>query len=346
MNSSAGASSSIALLALTLPLVILLGAWGGFALWYQVPAGRMLKSISVALWATFSCAVLVELSRGRIVVAVLMFGAAFAGLLLWWHRLRPSNDRKWADDVSHMTTGLVQDSRITLRNVRNFHWRTNSDYIQRWETRTYDLRSLDQVDLILSYWSYRAIAHVLISFGFADGDHVVFSVEIRRQQGDQYSELGGFFKEFGLSVIAADERDIIRVRTNVRGEDDYLYRIGLPKAAMRSLFLAYVDQANELVSKPRFYNTLSVNCTTLVYHMMKHVVGYLPWDYRLLLSGYLPEYLYRIGALDRRYTLQQLRTFGRITERAKHSDRNEQFPADIRRDVPQLGIQTPATGTL
>jgi hypothetical protein len=286
--------------------------------------------------------VLVASSLGRFVPAALAFGAAFGALLIWWRRRLPSNDRIWADDVSQMTKGVVQDSRVTLHNVRNFDWRTNSDYTQRWETRSYDLRILDTVDLILSYWSYRAIAHVLVSFGFADGDHVVFSVEIRRQRGAQYSELGGFFKEFNFSVIAADERDIIRVRTNVRGEDDYLYRIGLTKAAMRSMFLAYVDQANELGSKPRFYNTLSVNCTTLVYHMMKHVVGYLPWDYRLLLSGYLPGYLYRVGAMDTRYSLQELRKFGRITERAKQSDRSENFSADIRRGMPPLELQTPA----
>ncbi len=344
MNSSAGAFPSIALLALILPLAALLGGWGACALWYQLSAGRVIKTTSVALWGAFSCGVLVELSLGRFLTAVLAFGAAFTGLLLWWRRLRPSNDREWADDVARMTTGVVKDGCVTLRNVRNFHWHTNSDYVQRWETRTYDLRTLDAVDLILSYWSNRAIAHVLISFGFSNDEHVVFSVEIRRQQGDQYSELGGFFKEFGLSVIAADERDIIYVRTNVRGEDDYLYRIRLSESAMRLLFLAYVDQANELVSKPRFYNTLSVNCTTLVYHMMKHVVGYLPWDYRLLLSGYLPEYFYRVGALDRRYTLQQLRTFGRITERAKRSGRSEEFSADIRRSVPRLALQASATG--
>jgi hypothetical protein len=190
--------------------------------------------------------------------------------------------------------------------------------------------------MILSYWSNQAIAHVLISFGFNNGEHVVFSVEIRRRKGDGFSEIGGFFKEFELSVIAADERDVIRVRANIRAEDDYLYRIRLPVPAMRSLFLAYVDQANRLVVAPRFYNTLSVNCTTLVYHMVKHIVGYLPWDYRLLLSGYLPAYVYRIGGLDTRYTLKQLRAFGRITERAKKSGRSATYSADIRQGVPRV----------
>jgi hypothetical protein len=108
---------------------------------------------------------------------------------------------------------------------------------------------------------------------------------------------------------------------------------------MRSLFLAYVAQANGLVRTPRFYNTVTVNCTTLIYQMMKRIDGHLPLDYRLLLSGYLPGYVYQVGGLDRRYTLDQLRSFGRITERARAADRSNTFSADIRRGVPP--VQTP-----
>ena len=136
--------------------------------------------------------------------------------------------------------------------------------------------------------------------------------------------------------LAADERDVIRVRTNVRGEDDYLYRIRMPPSAMRSLFLAYVAQANDLVHSPRFYNTVTVNCTTLIYHMMKRIDSNLPLDYRLLLSGYLPGYVFKAGGLDSRYTLAQLRAFGRITDRARSADRSSTFSADIRRGVPEV----------
>lgn len=337
MNSSEAPHSTLALLWFIWSAVILIAGWGCLALWYRVPGGRTRKSISVALWAAFSCATLVALSRHHLNLGIAAFTLAFGVLVLWWRSLRPTNDRAWADGVARMASGVIKDGRVTLQNVRNFDWRTKSDYTPHWETRSYDLGQLKTLDLILSYWSFRAIAHVLISFGFADGDHIVFSVEIRRQQGDEYSQIGGFFKEFELSIIAADERDIIRVRTNVRGEDDYLYRIRLSAAAMQSLFLAYLDQASKLTAVPRFYNTVSVNCTTLVYHMMKHIVGYLPWDYRLVFSGYLPEYLYRVGALDTRYTLEQLRVFGRITERAKDSDRSARFSADIRQGVPELG---------
>jgi hypothetical protein len=316
--------------------VCLLATWGAFALWFQVPGGWLLQSLGVGLWVAFSVVIMVALWRGRLAVGAVTFAIAFAALLVWWWQILPSNNRLWADDVAQMTTGVVDGGRVTLRNVRNFDWRSKTDYTQRWETRTYDLRRLTSLDMILSYWSIPAIAHVLISFGFDDGEHVVFSVEIRREKTESFSEIGGFFKEFELSVIACDERDVIRVRTNVRGEDDYLYRIRMSVADIRSLFLAYVSQANDVARKPRFYNTITANCTTIIYHMMKRIVGHLPLDYRLLLSGYLPGYVYKVGGLDERYSLEELRGLGRITERARQSDRRPTFSADIRAGIPSI----------
>jgi hypothetical protein len=308
--------------------------WGAFALWYQTPGGQALKTLNVLLWVGFNLTLMVAFWQGRTAVGLLAFAVAFGGLLIWWQRIAPSNDRIWADDVAQMSSGTVDGNRVTLHNVRNFDWRSITDYTQRWETRHHELDRLNSVDMIMSYWKGPAIAHMLISFGFDDGEHVVFSVEIRREKIKSFSEIGGLFKEFELSVIATDERDVIRLRTNVRGEDDYLYRLGIPVSAMRSLFLAYIDEANTLVRAPRFYNTITVNCTTLVYHMMQRIVGYLPLNYRLVFSGYLPEYVYRVGGLDQRYSLQELRALGRITDRAKKADRSDTFSADIRQGIP------------
>jgi hypothetical protein len=322
----------------TLFVTLLIGlpaAWGALALWYQAPGGR-LKIAVIVLWVAFSLGVLAVLWQGRAVLALASFALAFAIMLIWWHRIVPTNDRMWADDVARITGGTINGNLVTLRNVRNFDWRSNDDYTQRWETREYDLDTLSSVDMVMSYWDGWAIAHMLISFGFDDGRHIVFSVEVRRQKNQVYSEIGGFFKRDGLSIIAADERDVIRVRTNIRGEDDYLYRIRMPLTAMRSLFVGFVEQAQNLVDTPRFYNTIGVNCTTLVYGMMKHIIGYLPWSYRLLFNGYLPAYVYKVGGLDQRFSLEELRALGRITDRAKQSDRSEAFSDDIRKGIPSL----------
>ena len=323
---------------MTFALVILLivTVWCGFALWFGLRRSCTPRVFVLLAWGAFVFGVLIMASHGQAREAYIVLGLGAAAVLLWWLRIKPSNDRVWADDVARMTTGSVTGREVTLHNVRNFDWRTTTDYTQRWETRSYDLERLCSLDMILSHWSMRSIAHVLMSFGFEDGAHVVFSVEIRRERDESFSEIGGFFKEFELSIIAADERDVIRVRTNVRGEDDYLYRIRMPADMTRSLFLAYIDQANRLVHEPRFYNTITVNCTTLVYHMMRRIAGGLPISFRLLFSGYLPEYLYRVGGLDMRYPLAKLREMGRITDRARAADRSPHFSAEIRDGVPRL----------
>ena len=314
--------------------VVLLGAWGALALVYQVPGGRVVRGLVVSLWS-LSCLVLSGvMAYGAVVVGATIFALEFGALLIWWHRIVPSNERDWADDVAQMTTGVVSGDQVTVHNVRCFDWRTTTDYDPRWETRSYDLQRLSSVDMVLSYWSMSAIAHVLVSFGFDDGDQLVFSVEIRREKREKFSEIGGFFKAFELSILACDERDVIRLRTNVRDEDVYLYRLRMPPEHRRALFLAYIAEANELSRTPRFYNTLSTNCTTLVYRMMRRIVGRLPLDFRLLLSGYLPGYVYRVGALDSRYPLSELKVFGRIGARARRSDRSPGFSADIRTGIP------------
>ena len=318
--------------------------WGGFALWYQLPRHLWIRVAGVILWLVFAVVALLVVARGMIAFGVVVFAAAFALLLVWWHGIKPSNNRDWADDVGQMTTGVIEGDRVTLRNVRNFDWRTTSDYTRRWETRTYDLRRLEGVDMILSYWTVEPIAHVLISFGFDDGEHVVFSVEIRRERTEKFSALGGFFKEFELSIIACDERDVIRLRTNVRDEEDYLYRIRMRPSNMRSLFLSYVSEANELARAPRFYNTLTVNCTTLVYQMMRRILGHLPLDLRLLFSGYLAGYVHKVGGLDSRYPLEELHRLGHITGRAQKSDRRPSFSADIREGIPPVEPPAEAPG--
>jgi hypothetical protein len=317
-------------------LVATASAWSALALWYKAPGGRAARAAASAAWLVLAAACLVGLWHGWLAIVLPAFAAAYAGLLIWWIGLSPSNDRDWADDVAQMVRGTVNGDRVTLQNVRNFAWRSEIDYTQRWETRSYDLARLSTLDMIVSYWSRRTIAHMLISFGFDDGTHVVFSVEIRREKSESFSEIGGFFKEFELCIIAADERDIVRLRTNVRREETFLFRLNMPVAAMRSLLLAYVEEANTLARVPRFYHTITGNCTTLVWRMLKRIVQPLPFSYRVLLSGYLPEYVHEVGALDGRYSIEELRALGYISERARGSDQSAEFSRDIREGVPTL----------
>lgn len=322
------------------------GAWGALALSYQLPGPLYARIVGAGIWTVLwlgLCAALVGWRAWWAPVGMLV---ACAALALWWTTVRPSNDRVWADDVSRLVSGTVDGSHVTLHNVRDFDWRTEDDYDVRWETRRYDLDHLTGVDAILSYWSGDAIAHAMLSFGFDDGRHLVFSVEIRRERGEAFSEVGGFFKQFELILLAADERDIVRVRTNVRGEDDYLYPLRMPRDAMRSLFVSYVEAANRMTSEPRFYNTVTSNCTTLVYRMARRIDRGLPLDPRLLLTGYLPDYFMANGALDSRMSVAAWRRLGRITERARATTDADDFSAAIRRGVPPAQSSSSGAETL
>lgn len=306
------------------------GAWGAMALWYQLPGNATVRTLGGALWALVVIALAAFAIVRRSWLPLGVYTAMYALLLLWWASIAPSGTRVWADDVARQFTGTVSGNEVTLDNVRDFDWRSDDDYDARWETRHYDLDHLASADAVLSYWSSRAIAHAMISFGFDNGSRVVFSVEIRRQRGEQYSPIGGFFKQFETVLVAADEHDIIRVRTNVRGEDDYLYPLRMDKAAMRALFLSYVQAANTLAGRPAFYNTITSNCTTIVYRMARQIEPGLPWDIRLLLTGYLPDYLHDVAAVDRNVPLDELRRRGRITERARNTAAGEDFSRAIR----------------
>lgn len=303
-------------------LAALLGLlWGWGALHYQGPQRPWLLWPLLALWGLAWLAAGAWAWRsGR---PLLLWGVGallLAAMLLWWSTITPRQDRDWADDVAHITRmqpAAADADIVELQDVRNFIWRSETDYTARWDRRRYDLTQLRSVDMAVSYWMGPAIAHTLVSFGFADGRQLVFSFEIRKEKGEAFDALAGFFKRYELALIAADERDILAVRTNVRGEQVFLYRVHMPQAAMRALLLSYAQQAAQLHQQPRWYHTLTANCTTIVWEMAQRLVGGLPLDWRLLASGYLPEYLQSVGALTPGVSLQALRAAGDITARAQ-----------------------------
>ncbi|RIX71539.1 Lnb N-terminal periplasmic domain-containing protein, partial [Acidovorax cavernicola] len=251
-------------------LGLALAAFGALALWSHAPGGRLAAAALAGLWVIWVGASALLASAdprswrawGLLAVGCLLLG-------LWWAAITPSNDRVWAADVARTLRAERQGSQVLLHNVRNFDWRSDDDYTARWETRRYDLDRLRSVDMVLSYWMGPAIAHTLVSFGFDDGRQLVFSVEVRKERHEQYSALAGFFKRYELALVAADERDILGVRARVRDEDVYLYRVHMSEPAMRALFERYLDESDALRATPRFYQTLTANCTTIVYAMME-----------------------------------------------------------------------------
>jgi hypothetical protein len=267
------------------------------------------------------------------------FAAVFLGLLGWWNGMVPSHDRDWIPELARLPEIAREGDTITVTNLRHFRWRTETDYDQHWETRSYDLRQIEGADLFLSYWSGEAIAHLLVSFTFKDQLPLTFSIEVRREKGEEWSALAGFFRSYEMAYVAADERDLIGLRSNARKEDVRLFRLAATPAQARDILLAYAQDVNRLAKQPRWYNTLTTNCTTVVYHLVGSVApGWtfsLPLDPRVLLSGYLPGYLQRIGAVRQDIPLDELVRQSRIGDKARSlSLDSPDFSQAIRQGVP------------
>lgn len=268
-----------------------LALWGGTALWVQHRA--------------FGLALLLLVSAGIAALRLMALpawpalAALALALLLWFFlALRPRLDRDWAPDVSRIVTGAAQGDLITLHDIRTFHWTSETEADHAWRSDSFDLRQITGADLFTSVWGNPKIAHLLLSFAFADGRHLVFSVEIRRERGEVFSSIGGFFRQFELALIAAPEEDILRLRTNLRREEVRRYPLTLSPAQLRKIFLSYLALGNRLARRARFYNTLTANCTTIVWQLVRVGAPEFGWHRSVLLSGLLPDWLHRVGLIE------------------------------------------------
>ena len=310
---------------------------GAFA--YDLPFPALRAPVAIV----YGLAVLVVfvLVRNRWLAKGVVAGG-FALVLAWWLSLRPSNDRSWLPDVSQTGWAEVDGDHVTLHNVRNCDYRTEMDYTPHWDTRTVDLSKLRGVDLAINYWGSAWMAHPIVSFQFENAPPVCFSIETRKEVGESYSAIGGLYRQYELIFICADERDVIRVRTNYRhGEDIYLYHTTMKPEKARERFLEYVASMNALRDKPRWYNAATTNCTTSI--RTQHAsTERAPWDWRILFNGYADEMLYERGALATGgLPFAELKKRALIDEAAKAADAAPDFSARIRAGRPGFGDPSP-----
>lgn len=264
------------------------------------------------------------------------FALCFSAVLLWWLSIEPSNNREWQTDVELLPYATIDGDRVTVHNVRNFRYRTGTDYVPDYYTKTYDLSQLTSVDLFAVYWMGPSIAHTIISFGFGEGGHLAISIEARKESGEGYSAINGFFRQYELIYVVADERDVIGLRTNVRQdpiEDVYLFRLQGSVEDGRQFFLAYMKAINELVDKPLFYNTLFSNCTNLIWANADYNSDRVPFSWTLLASGYAPEYLYEMGKLDQSVSFAELKQKGHLNPVTEGSAISADFSRIIRSGI-------------
>jgi hypothetical protein len=318
--------------------ILAASVWGALALFYGSLLAETLRSLLAGLFGLtgIAAAAIVLFSRRRWRAAG-AFATALLLLLAWWSTIRPSNDRDWQPEVAVLPYATVDGDLVTLHNIRNFDYRTETDFTSAYYDKTFDLRRLDSADLIASYWMGPQIAHIMLSFGFAGRDYVAFSIETRKERAEEYSSVKGFFRQYELFYVVADERDAIRVRTNYRKnppEDVYLFRVRGPLKNARRLFMEYVRKINVLKDRPEFYNTLTTNCTTNILMHTRVNPGHLAFSWKVLLSGYAPEYAYDNGRLDTGLPFDELQRRSRINEAAQAADHAPDFSWRIREGLP------------
>jgi hypothetical protein len=236
--------------------------------------------------------------------------------------------------VAREPTAEIRGDCVILNNVRNFRYRSATDYDECWEERRLDLAQLNGLDLFVSHWDSVFIAHTIMSWSFADRQHLAISIETRKDKKQQYSTIAGFFRQYELIYVVADERDVIKLRTNYRREDVYLYRLRVSPLHAKTLLLNYLRAINELAREPRWYNALTANCTTAIRQRVIHAGGKLPLSWKLFANGYLPELLYERGSLDTGWPFPELKAISRINERAQSASDKDDFSARIREGLP------------
>jgi hypothetical protein len=314
-------------------LLLGMAGWGVLALRFF---DHEPETVQTALAAAFAAAALAALAafistrwRWRAVAGFL----ALWSIVLWrWEAIEPSNDRAWLPESAVLPSASIDGERITVHNIRNFDYRSETDFTPAYYDRTFELSRLDSVDLVAVYWMGPAIAHIFVSFGFGD-DHLAVSIEARKERGEGYSTVKGFFRQYELQYVVADERDVIRLRTNYRHdppEEVHLYRLAGSLEARKRFLLDYIEKINSLKQRPEFYNSLTTNCTSNIWLHSRVNPGHLPYSWKILASGYVPEYLYEHGRLDSSVPFADLQLRGLVNARAQAADQAADFSRRIR----------------
>ncbi|RPI08966.1 MAG: DUF4105 domain-containing protein [Zetaproteobacteria bacterium] len=314
---------------------VLLG-WSALAIYFDF-------SLLGAPWLRAVLGALVPVGAGVALLCVRPLRWAVAGILgallvvlALWLVIPASNARDWQPDVATLPFADIDGDRVTVRNVRNAEYRTETDYTVRLEDRALDLAKLRSLDLFLVYWGSPLIAHTIMSWGFEGDQYLAISIETRKEKGEEYSALRGFFRQYELTFVVADERDVVRLRTNIRGEDVYVYRLDVSPADARRFLLRYLHEINELRDQPQWYNALTENCTTTIRRLAGADARRSWWSWKLLLNGHLDELAYDIGAIDRSLPFAVLKAKSHVNARAKAAYDDPRFSVRIREGLPRM----------
>jgi len=279
-------------------------------------------------------------SMWNILGTVTMLASLVLVMVLLWAlfrhlRLRPSNERSWVNDNERLATAVFNDDEVTIRNVRDFEWRSNRDFDERWVDMKIKLNEVTKIWFVLEYFdpSKRQMAHTIMSFEMSDGTRLACSIEVRRERGERYHPIKGLFRQYELIYVWATERDVIGVRTRCRKKSvTHLFEaVVLGPGNERRMLESYLNRTNKLSQSPEWYNTITNTCTTnIVRHVNEVYPGRVPRAVAILLPGLSPNLLQRNNLVKMEGTIEETLRNSIIDERAKSWDGTADFGDWIR----------------
>ncbi|MCA9134844.1 MAG: DUF4105 domain-containing protein, partial [Planctomycetales bacterium] len=245
---------------------------------------------------------------------------------------RPSHARLWRPDLAVLPYAEISEDRVRLYHIRDCEYRGEEDYDVRHFDRQILLDDVRTVDfIVVPFKNAPIIAHTMLSFGLADGEHIVFSVEARLEQGEDYAIVAGANNDYELMWVVGTERDLIRLRTEVRDVDVYLYPTRATPQQVQMVFLAAVARVNEIARQPEFYNLLSNSCTTNIVDLVNDLrPGSIPDDIRIVLPGHSDRLAYDLGLLAAQGPFQQIKSASKINLLAQLNADSPDFSRAIR----------------
>lgn len=313
-------------------ILLLLVAWASLAIYFSNLPWHWLRVTAAIAFAGFALWTLL-LSRPR---RTYLFLAGFLAVLVWWVAIPPSHDRPWRPEVAVMPRAFIAGDRVRLTGVRDFTYRSRSDFDVNYVEREIDVSHLEGIDFYVSYWREGPVGHTFLSFIFDNAPPLSISIETRPEIGEGFDPLASIFKQFELIYVVGTERDVVGVRTNHRKETTYLYRLNTSPENARRLLMVYLERINQLAEAPEWYHLFSNSCTINIIRYANAAGREGRIDIRHILNGWIDSYLYYSGRIDTMLPFEELRRRSLINPAAQAAGDGKDFSDRIRKDLPTI----------
>ncbi|NOQ64305.1 MAG: DUF4105 domain-containing protein [Methyloprofundus sp.] len=268
-------------------------------------------------------------------ISISIIALLYISVLFLWSTMQASNDRNWVSSVAKLPHTVIESENITVHNIRNFDYKTEFNFIENYYDKSYRLEDLETLSFILSYWGGgTTVAHTILSFGFKNGDYLAVSAETRLEKDEPQGLLQGFFNQYEIIYILADERDVLRLRSNYRKvepEEVFVYPTKFNKQKVRQVFDIIMARVNTLYQNPEFYNTLTHNCFTSLHGDLSSInENKAVFDWRIFANGYSDQMLYENGNMNTDLSFAEAKAYFHINQYVSNDNSAKDYSLRIR----------------